>query len=326
MIKKVEISHRTILFTIFAVLSVLFLYKIADILFQFYVSILLMAFLNPYVKKLSKFRIPKGLSIVIAYVIILSVVAFSVYAIIPPLAEQSASFISSFPRFMENVGISGFATGKFTDQLVGQLSGLPKEIAKLSVSVFSNLLSLVAVFVFSFYLLVERDNFGLRLGVLFGQKKGREVEKIIDDLEFRLGGWARGQITLMLIVGLSTYVGLSLLGIPYSLPLAIIAGMFEVVPYIGPFISAIPAVLIGLGISPFMGIALASLYFLVQQLENYVFVPKIMQRSAGVHPIITLLALSIGFRLAGIIGLLVSVPIYITASVLFRDLVISKKS
>jgi predicted PurR-regulated permease PerM len=96
------------------------------------------------------------------------------------------------------------------------------------------------------------------------------------------------------------------------------------VPYIGPFLSAIPAVLIGIGISPIMAVASASVYFLVQQLENYIFVPKIMQRSTGVHPVIVLLSLAIGLRLAGIIGLLISVPVYITLRVILNEIIFKK--
>ena len=109
-----------------------------------------------------------------------------------------------------------------------------------------------------------------------------------------------------------------------SLPLAILAGLLEIIPYLGPVASAIPAVLIGLGISPIMGLAVAALYFLIQQVENYLFVPKVMEKSAGVTPIVTLLALAVGFKLAGIAGVIVSVPVVITLQVLTKELALSK--
>jgi len=147
---------------------------------------------------------------------------------------------------------------------------------------------------------------------------------LINILEGRLGGWARGQLGLMLVIAFANYIGLSLLGIPYALPLSILAGLLEIIPYIGPIIAAIPAVVIGFGTSPILGMAVAAMAFLIQQLENYVFVPKIMQKSAGVNPIITLLALAIGFRLAGVIGLLISVPFYIIFQVLANEYILKK--
>jgi predicted PurR-regulated permease PerM len=99
----------------------------------------------------------------------------------------------------------------------------------------------------------------------------------------------------------------------------------EIVPYIGPVLAAIPAVIIGFGISPVLGIATIALTFLIQQLENYIFVPKIIQKSTGVDPIVTLLSLAVGFRLAGMIGLLISVPIFITARLLTHEYLLSKQ-
>ena len=127
----------------------------------------------------------------------------------------------------------------------------------------------------------------------------------------------------MVVIGITNYVGLRLLGIPFSLPLSILAGVLEIVPYVGPILAAIPAVLIGFGISPVIGWAVAAMAFLIQQLENYVLVPKIMQKSTGVNPIITLLVLAIGFRLAGLVGLLISIPVFITIQVAARNYLIN---
>jgi predicted PurR-regulated permease PerM len=128
----------------------------------------------------------------------------------------------------------------------------------------------------------------------------------------------------MLLVGLITYVGLRLLGIPYALPLAILAGLLEIIPYFGPIIAAIPAVIIGFSISPLIGIATTALAFLIQQLENYLIVPKIMEKSVGVSPVIILLALMIGFKIAGAMGALISIPVFITLQVFVKVYVDSK--
>jgi len=125
-------------------------------------------------------------------------------------------------------------------------------------------------------------------------------------------------------MGVLMYLGLTILGIPYSLPLAILAGLMELVPTIGSIIAAIPAIIIGLSISPVMGLATTALVFLIHQSESYILVPKIMEKSVGVNPIITLASLAIGFRLMGVVGALISVPIVLTIQVIVKEYLQSK--
>jgi predicted PurR-regulated permease PerM len=245
-----------------------------------------------------------------------------VAAIVPALAEQTTAFINNFPRLMSNLGVSSFVSDQLTQQMIAQLGSLPASIAKITLAIFSNIIGLVAVLVFAFYLLSERNKLDEQLADLIGSNKRDLIEAKLAQIELRLGSWARGQLTLMFIVGLANYIGLTLLGIPFALPLAILAGLLEIVPYVGPLIAAVPAVLIGFGISPILGSATAALAFLVQQLENYIFVPKIMEKSTGVHPIITLLSLAIGFKLLGMIGILIAVPVYITFQVFVQSYVL----
>jgi predicted PurR-regulated permease PerM len=317
--RKIEVSHKTIIFGVFFVVLLWLLYLIRDIILQFFIALLIMAILNPFVTKLSKYKIPRAVSIIVVYVFSVALAGIAIAAIVPPLVEQTTSFINNLPVIVEGLGLSFFASENIVRQLISQLGSLPGEAARFTFSIFSNVLGVVAVLVFAFYLLLSREKLDNNLGVLFGKSNEEKVGSIIDKLENRLGGWARAQLTLMLVVGVTSYIGLVLLGIPFALPLSILAGLLEFVPFAGPIIAAIPAVIIGFGISSVMGIAVAALYFIIQQLENYLFVPKIMQHSTGVNPIITLLALAIGLRLAGVPGLLISVPVFLTVQVLMKE-------
>lgn len=317
--KKIEISHRTIIFTVLFLALVWILYQIRDIIFQFFLALFITAILNPTVAKLSKRKIPRAVSVIVVYLFLFGVVSITVAAIIPALINQTTAFLNNFPIIVSNIGFSSFTSDQLAQQLISQLGSLPERIAKFSLSVFSNLVSLVAVLVFAFYLLSERGRLDQQLADLIGKEKERLIEKNLALIEKKLGGWARAQITLMFVVGVANYIGLTLLGIPFALPLSMLAGLLEVIPYIGPVVAAIPAVLIGLGISPILGLAVVALAFLVQQLENYIFVPKIMEKSTGVHPIITLFALAVGFKLLGFIGILIAVPVFITFQVLVQN-------
>ena len=326
MSQKVEISHKTIIFTVFFLISLWFIYTIREILLHFFIALLLTAVFDPFVNKLAKKKVPRGLSVLTIYLMLFIAISFAVGAIVPSLVDQTTSFVSNFPRFMASLGISDFVGDQLTAQFFTQLGSIPSHAARATISFFSNILALVAVLVFTFYLLTERDKLLSQVGDLLGETRRKEFIKIVDAIEVRLGGWARGEAGLMFIVGLANFIGFKLLGLPFALALAILAGLLEIVPFIGPILAAVPAVLIGFGISPIIGIAVAALAFLVQQLENYVFVPKIMQRSIGVNPIVTLLSLAIGFKVAGIIGLLMSVPIFLVLQVLAKEYLLGKKT
>jgi len=319
MVRKVEISHKTIIFAVFFVITLWFLFFIRDLIFQLFVALIIMATFNPFVTRLQKYKIPRVASVILVYALFVGVIGGAFFALIPHLAEQTASFVSSLPRLMVQLGVPVIFRDQILEQLLAQVGAVPSQLAKALASVFSNVFAVITVFIFSFYLLLSRDKLDDQLGYFFGEDKREKIDKIIDHLEVRMGSWARGEAILMFIVGLSTYIGLRLLSVPFALPLAILAGILEIIPYIGPIVSAIPAVVIGFGISPITGLATTALAFLIQQLENYILVPKIMQTSTGINPIVTLFALTVGFRLAGIIGGLLSIPIVITLQVVFKE-------
>lgn len=285
-----------------------------------------MTILNPTVTKLQKYKIPRAASIIIVYLILIALLIFSIATLIPALVDQTSKFASALPQLFEELHIPVTLVDQATRELTSQISALPSQILKISISVFSNILSFLTVFFFALYFLLARNKIHTQLTGFLTDQQADRVEKILRSMEKELGGWARGQLILMLMVGVSTYVGLLILGIPYALPLALLAGVLEIIPNLGPFLAAIPAVLVGLGISPITGAAVAALGFLIQQLENYIFVPKVMERSANVSPVVTLLALVIGFRVAGIVGAILSVPIVITGRVLIKEFSSQKAS
>ena len=324
MIQKVEISHRTVIFSVLFLLFLWFLYFIRDIILGLFIALLIMAILNPIVTKLSKFKIPRGVSVLVVYILVLAIFGVAIGTLIPPLVEQTSSLISRIPAYITGLGIDRFVSADLAGQILTQIGSVPGQAVKVGFSIFSNILGVITVLIFAFYLLLVRDKLDDQLSFLFGEDKRKKIGSTIDTLEKRLGGWARGELALMAVIGLASFLGLTILGIPYALPLGILAGLLEIVPNFVPIISAIPAVLIGLSISPLMGLATIALALVIHQSENYLFTPKIMEKSVGVNPVITLLALSIGFRLAGMVGAVISVPVVLTIHVLASQYIPSK--
>ena len=124
----------------------------------------------------------------------------------------------------------------------------------------------------------------------------------------------------MLIVGLMSYIGLTFLGVEFAVPLAFIAGLLEIIPNIGPTLSMVPAILVALGTSPILGLAVFALYFVIQQLENNLIVPKIFSKAVGVSPLVVIISLMIGFRVAGATGAILSLPTVLFLEILINDL------
>lgn len=287
-------------------------------------ALLIMTILNPTVTKLQKYKIPRAVSVLIVYFVLIALLIISIVAIIPALIDQTARFSVALPRLLADLNIPVVVVEQATAELTQQLGQLPSQLLRLSVSIFSNALALLATLFFGLYFLLGRNNLDNKLSEYLPESQAKRIDQILKRLEKDLGGWAIGQLLLMLMVGISTYIGLTILGIPYAIPLALLAGVFEIIPNIGPVLSAIPAVLVGFGISPFTGLAVAALMFLIQQVENYIFVPKVMERSANISPVVTLLSLVIGFRVAGIVGAILSVPIVIVLRVIMQEFVWKK--
>ena len=312
--KKIDISHRTIIFTVLLLLGIWILYFMRGILLMLFVSFLLMTILDPLVNFFVKFKIHRSLSVVITYVLVIGTLGGVIAVLAPVLVAETTSFVSALPDYLSKINLSP-STVNLTSGLVQQVGG----VLNFTFSVFSNVFSILTILVFSFYMLLGYSGIRNQIILLLGEDRGMKMNKIIEAVEERLGKWSRGQLLLMLAVAIGNYIGYLLLKIPFALPLALLTGIFEIVPILGPVISAIPAVMIGLGISPLTGIGAAAVAFVVNQLENYVLVPKIMQKSTGVSPLLILISVAIGAKLAGVMGVIIAVPFVITLQVILKE-------
>jgi predicted PurR-regulated permease PerM len=309
--RKIEISHRTIVFTVFFLLSLWLIYQIKDILVILFISLILMTALNPLVDALQKLRLPRGLAILLVYLVLWLVVGMIIAGLVPLVVDQTRNLIRLLPDALSQIEIFNTNQQTITEQLLRQVGALPENIFRVTVGVFSNIISVLTTLFITFYLLLERRNLDKYLSALLGNEKPTKVNKVINEIERRLGGWVRGELVLMITVGVFTYIGLVILGVDSAIPLAILAGLLEIIPNIGPLISAVPAVLVALTIHPVTALATGSLYFLVQLAENNLLVPKIMQRAVGVNPLVSILGLMVGFRLAGPAGAILAIPLII---------------
>ncbi len=167
---------------------------------------------------------------------------------------------------------------------------------------------MLAVIVLSFYLTVSKDGVSSFLVAIFPEALEKKVLGLYMRTKARIGRWFQAQLLLSLVVGTLAFVGLSLLGVKYSLVLGLIAGVLELIPVVGPIFAGALAVSIGLTSSTTLGVYTLILFLGIQQLENNILVPLVMRRQIGVHPVMILISILGGAQIAGLVGVLLAVP------------------
>lgn len=322
MTRRIDVSYKTIIFVTVFLLALWIIWHILDLLLLLFVAVIFMSALSPVVNFLTNLKIPKALGIFFIYILIIGVMGVGLTISFTPLVEETTKLITILPSVLADF----LKVGNVDPGIIQQeFTNLSRNLLQVSKTLFDNLLTVILLLVLTFYLLLERESLEKRIATLFLDKEER-INKLLYEIEGKLGAWLRGQLLLSLIIGLLVYIGLLLLQIPYALPLAILAGVLEVVPVIGPIISAIPGILLGLSISPFLAGGVAAMYFVVQQLENHLVVPQVMSKAVGLNPLVVILAIAVGGRLLGIGGALLAVPIVVVVQVIIADFLREKKA
>jgi len=317
--QTINISTSTIFRVILILLGLVFLYLIRDILLIVVVAVIIAAAVNGPVSWMQRHKVPRILGVVFIYLLMFLMIALVVTLIFPPLASQVKLLAISFPDFMEKIGLSVQELwGKYQiegnlqtllDKLSNKLNQATSSVFSTVINLFGGLFSAGIVLVISFYLAVQEKGVKRFLISLTPQEHQHYLSDLIERIQGKIGGWLRGQLLLMLIIGILTYIGLYFLGVEYALTLALVAGLLEIVPYIGPIIALVPAAILAFVQAPFLALLVILLFIVVQQLENYVIVPQVMKRTVGLNPIIIIIVMLIGAKLAGIMGLILSVPL-----------------
>lgn len=321
--KKIEISYKTVIFTIFFLLLLVLLWQVRNIIVLLFISFVLMEALNPTIIRLEKFKIPRPLAILIIYLIILAVIAFGVAGIVPILVEQTTGLVETLPTTLENINIFGSNAIDLSSQFK-ILENLPGGIAKTAISLVSNIFSSFIVLFLTFYLLLEKKNFPKYSLEMFGENGKQKFITILDTLEHRLGSWVTAEFFLMTIIGLLSYIAYLILGLEYAVPLAILAGILEAVPNLGPIAATAVAALVGFTISPLTGVLAIVAGIIIQQLENNIIVPRVMKQTVGFNPLVTIILIAVGAKLGGVIGAVLSLPIYLTIETVVKVLMEKK--
>lgn len=327
------VSPKSVFFVIGTLLFLFIAWQIRGVLMALFVAYILMSGFAPMVDWLNDRGVNRAVSVALTYLVAISFFASLLFLVIPPLVRQTREFIFGLPAYVDDLsslvdanGLPGITSQNVSDIIFSRINTVLSSSFSVLMNAFNVFLSFITVAVFSFYLLLERNKIRNNLHILFPHLPKEKVNSLAQKIEEKLGAWIRGELILMLSIGVATYVGLSLLRVEFALPLAVIAGLLEIVPVIGPILSAVPAMIIAFVQSPVLAVAVVALYILVQQLENNVLVPKIMERAVGLSPIVTIFALLVGGTFFGLIGAALAVPAAALIQVILEDYIEAAKA
>jgi predicted PurR-regulated permease PerM len=332
--RTIEISSGTILRTVLILLLLWFVFLVRDILALVFFAIIITSAMDPIVDWLQKRKIPRSLTVILVYILFLVLVSSFFFFIIPPLANEIRGLGDNFPGLIERFSgyfkiVRDYATShnigeqinNFSLSLTGQLNQLGSNIFSGTLSFIGGIFSFIIVLSIAFYMSVQEKGVKKFFASIAPDEHSEYVATLIDRIQFKMGRWLLGQLALMVIIFAIDYVGLLLIGAPYALVLAIMAGLFEIVPYAGPIVSAIVAASLSFLQSPLTGFLVLALFAVAQQLEGYVIAPLVMRRAVGLNPVVVILAILIGAKLGGVTGIIIAVPLATVIWEVLNDLV-----
>jgi len=333
----INISTLTILKILLIFLILTFLYLIREVVALIFVSLILASALDPWVDWLYKKKIPRGFSILAIYLVIFSVIGLAIYLVIPPVANEIKDISQNFPVYYEKVvqayerfkDIGDFRGSTQVQETLGTIGNNVAEAAGSLVNsvfnIFGGIVSFFLILVITFYFTVQEEGLKRFFRSITPTKHQPYVSQLIVRMQRRMGLWLRGQLILSLVIFVLVFTGLTILGVKYALLLAFLAGVLEIIPFLGPTLSAIPAIFLTLSHSPLKALFVAILYFVIQQLENQIIVPKIMGKSVDLNPLIVIIVILMGVKLGGFVGALLAVPVATAISVFLKDVFQAKE-
>ena len=310
------------------------LWEVRDALMLIYISALIAIGLSPLVNELERNRfmrqrVPRWAAILVIYLCIIGALVAVATMVIPAVVMQARDFAREFPRLLHQAQQWLINHGVLTREIsaaeaVQQTAPSAAQdtlglVANAVLGVIGGVFGLITVLVLAFYLLVDSSSLILVFLRLFPREKRAQVNDACRRVTNKISAWLGGQLLLAGIIGSTAALGLFLMGVPFFWVLALIAAIGEMIPIIGPILSAVPAAAVALSVKPTLALAVILFFIAQQQLENHLLVPKIMQRQVGISPVFVIIALLIGGSLLGVIGAILAVPSAAILQVLLEE-------
>jgi len=343
----INITGGTIIKTVLIFLFAYLLFQLRELVLVLLTAIVIASAIEPATRWFRRYKVPRVPAVLVVYLIVILILAGIFSLFVPLLLSEVNNLLATLPQYIDGIaawdplsagsqvvnnGIPGeFSLRDAIDEVRSTISGFQGGFISIMSGIFGGIFSLILIIVLSFYLAVQEDGIDEFLRIISPVKHREYVSGLWHRTQYKIGLWMQGQLLLTIIIAVLTYLGLTILGVPYAFLLAILAGIFELIPIFGPVISAIPAVVLALinGISfidPGVGsaVAVALFYVLIQQFENHLIYPLVVRKVVGVHPMLVIIALIVGWNIAGFLGIILAVPVAAGVMELAHDIEQSK--
>lgn len=320
-VTQLDITYASLFRVVAVALAVIAAYYLSDLIGALLFAIVVASAIEPGVRWLARYRVPRIAAVLIIYLIGLALIAGVITLILPAIVSEFTVLFESFPRYqrvllqelrsLQNLPFYSF----FSENAETLILNPPLDFQTIGTTalgtiftIFGGIGSGLILIIVSFYLASQEQGIKRFLRLITPLRDEEYVIDLWARAQAKVGQWLRGQALLGVIVGVLVYLALTILGVRYALILALIAAILELIPVIGPILAAVPAVLFGFLASPVLGLIVALVYLIIQQLENHLFVPLIMQRTVGLNPLVVIIALLVGAKLGGVLGMFLAVP------------------
>lgn len=333
----VDIGVKLMLRALALVGVIWLLYHLQGVILAVFLAVITSIAFEPAILRIRRKGVSKTVAVIIVYAIVFVGGVGLLALFIPLLFQEFQSFARAWPQYSLDLSrsLSGiqdyFAEFGITldqetvqNSLTLKLSDGFSNAFSFTVNLLQGIVHIVGFFFLALYLSLNDKGLEQLALIVTPDKYHKHALSIAKKIRLRISQWLYGQLILIVLAFIIYYIGLSLLGIPYALAIAIFGALMEILPYIGPILAGIPAVLIGLLVSPVLGASALAFYVVAHQIEAHALAPQVMKRSAELNPIAFILAVLIGFELAGPIGIILSVPGAMILSVFLEDLIQNK--
>jgi predicted PurR-regulated permease PerM len=345
---SININTKTLVNMVWIGAIVFALIKIRSIILIILTSVVIASFIGTsasYVKQ--KLNINRSLAVAMMYLLTVGIFSLVFYFFVPVLLKEIANIFPLISEFFP--GFGGSTIGGFDVGTIGNAGDIATEIVEKAPiadvaqnigvllntvssgfvstlsAFFGGIANILLVAVISFYLSISKDGISSFLKIITPIQSEEYVINLWERAQKKIALWMSGQVVLGLIIGALTFIGLSILDVEYAILLAVVAGLFELIPF-GIFLAAVPAVTLAFASGGLpLALMVVGLYIVIQQLEGYLIAPLVVQKATGISPLVVILSVLIGINLAGFWGLILAIPVAVTILEYIKDLEFKKQ-
>lgn len=346
----VDLSVISVVKSTLAVIAILALtylfYEVRSILLIFFTALFLASVINPGVDFLQRYKIPRSFGVVVIYILALALIIFIVGSLVPIIIEQVKEIGNNIGTYVnilfngEDVNlpfadtwvplVNDLWSAVDREQIISTIQTALENVGKILgdwtgnafgaiIAISAGILNMVMILFITFFIVIDKQNLHSFFLSLFPSRHGDYLSTKIHTIQEKIGDWIRGQLLLSIAMGTISFIAFKILGIKYATTLALISGISEFVPYVGPIITFSSAALIAINQGTTTFLLLIVAYVIIQTIEGNVLVPLIMSKSVGINPIIVIIAMLMGWQFLGVPGMIIAVPLAKIVSIFIED-------